>query len=156
MSMLTRAALAMLYPATLVTLGACKHDDGRAVGTAEIHSGSTNGVRVTGANVDRPEALETNVTAERLATALCRHDITCHDATFQLSTEVLSEREASCISELREPAKMNIDRWECEPAAQRAGFKDCLAAIANESCSSRLLGDGLVAACRPAEICRPR
>jgi hypothetical protein len=140
---------------TLALAAGCKRDDGRqATSTTTIRSGTPEPVRV----IDMPlDAVATpEQAAVQFAWALCKHETECADAQAHMSAETKRSTHAACIAELKSPARMNVDTWDCAPAVARAGFEQCLATLANESCGARRIDNtsGLPMACRPAEICK--
>lgn len=136
---------------------ACKHDDGMPTGTATIHSGTPEGVRVT----DVPEVIETaapelgpaavrNELGDQLARAYCSHDRACGLG----DAETLLLAEETCFNDARWGYRTSVDQWPCRPVLARVGFDSCIAAIREASCSARRGEGAQLRACQAAEICR--
>lgn len=129
----------------LLALAACKHDDGTAVGTATIHSGTPTGPKVTNLTGDERAQM-----GDALARAFCKHDQEC--SLGDPETRLL--REETCFSDSRGGTRASLEQWPCEPGDAREGFDRCLAAIREADCTARIGENAQIPACRAEAICR--
>lgn len=132
---------------TLLALGACKHDDGTAVGTATIHSGTPTGPKVTNLRGDERAEM-----GDALARAFCTHERECSVG----EPEARLSNEERCFNDSRGGTRASLEQWPCEPAAARAGFDRCLAAIREASCTARIGENAQIPSCRAEAICGAR
>jgi hypothetical protein len=117
----------------LALASACAKDDGRAQ-TTVVTSGTTPaGVRVT----NTQQALEADP-ADRLAGELCMHDAACNRMSTSGTDEARLLAEQACVTERAPAARRFLSGWNCSPAASRARFEQCLAAIRSERCETML------------------
>lgn len=65
---------------------------------------------------------------ERIASALCEHEVECG-----------RPQAAACISNTRSRVSSELSSWDCDPAARRASTEHCLSALRAESCSVDLV-----------------
>jgi hypothetical protein len=127
-----RFTLTLGYVA-LALASACAKDDGRAQ-TTVVTSGTTGaGVRVT--NVQQPQDVEPS---ERLAGELCMHDAACNRIPSSGTDEARLLATQACVTERTPAAREFLSGWNCSPAASRALFEECLAAIRSERCDAAL------------------
>jgi hypothetical protein len=128
----------------LGVVAACRHDDG-AVSTTTIRSGTLEGARL----IDTPPA--SFDPADRLTTAVCRHQRDCAARRAHVSAAELLRREEACTFEVTPAAQVSMDALDCAPSVAQAGLADCLAALDVASCDP---APGIIPACRPRRLCR--
>lgn len=124
--------------------GACAKDDGRAQTTVVTSGTATGGVRVTNVDVDP---------AERLAGELCMHDAACNRIPSSGTDEARLLAEQACVTERTSASRRFLSGWNCSPAAGRARFEECLAAIRSERCETMLTDPGRLDLCRGNIAC---
>lgn len=131
-----------LAPAVLlVTLGACKHDDGEAVSTTTVRSGSTSGPKVTDVRTDVADDM-----GSRLASAVCTHEDRCAQRRGGRSN-------GDCGSEMRSSSTLLMQNLACDASTARPGFEACLAAIRSEDCGTSGTFAADLPQCRMSQIC---
>jgi len=151
----TTLALAATAIITLALASGCKHNNGERAGTTTIRSGTPDGVRVTSAPDPASEAKARS--ANRLAAAVCERQRRCASTeSTDARAEAALPGETICVADVEPRARQNVEAWPCSPAVARAGFEECLAAVATEGgCEAvSLTEDSEIRACRPSEICR--
>lgn len=67
--------------------------------------------------------------AEAIALGVCQHENFC------------GRGDKSCADATVKQARAELSRWNCEPAAIRARFEECLAGFEAQSCDVNLLTD---------------
>jgi hypothetical protein len=128
--------------AAALLVAACAHQpEGSSV--TSVTSGSTSGVKVTSARVDRDEP------AMRLADELCSRAAACN----QIGEGARYRSEEACMADQGAQAPAQIARWTCTPTATQAGFEECLAAIRSERCETALPRVEQLIACRSVQVC---
>jgi hypothetical protein len=131
---------------SLCLVAACAHDRDRT-GTTTVTSGTPEGVRVTNVTIGDYDP------ADRLAGELCRREATCGRIDGSQSDEAKLLGEQNCVTVNAPRMRAAMQRWSCSPAANRARFEDCLAAVRSERCETRIDGPDILPACRSNAVC---
>ena len=84
-------------------------------------SEATSTASLTSASVARDD---TRPLDERIASALCEHEVECR-----------RPQAAACIQNTQARVNSELSSWDCDPAARRASTEQCLSALRAESCS---------------------
>lgn len=114
---------------SLALVGGCAKDDGRVQTTV------TTGADVRLATAQQPLEVDP---AERLAGELCMHDAACNRIPSSGTDEAKLLAAQACVTERTPVARSFLSGWNCSPAAGRARFEGCLAAIRSERCETAL------------------
>ena len=135
-----RRIIGSMVLAGLLSIGACSRE---SQGTTTVTSGSTSGVRVTGAPVGNDDA------AMRLADELCGRAAACNQIGDGGRWRTLE----ACMADeyMRTPAQ--VSRWTCRPSGVHAGFEECLVAIRSERCKTQLSRYDHLETCRREAVC---
>ena len=128
----------------LLAAPACKHDDGEAVGTATIRSGTPDGPRVTDVR-----AMTSDDLATQLTSTICSRERQCARQRGR------GEQGTSCEAEIASTSTLTVQSLACDATAARPGFEACLAAIRAEGCDTSSGFSADLPACRIAQICAP-
>lgn len=140
---MVRTSFAALALVTFATIAAgCAHRADSS-STTTVTSGSTSGVRVTGARVEHDDA------ANRLADELCGRAAACK----AIGPDARWRTEESCMADQSVKASSQISRWTCTPTQTQAGFEGCLAAIRSEKCETDMTRAEQLGACRSVAVC---
>jgi hypothetical protein len=126
--------------AVVVFSAACARE---SQGTTTVTSGTTSGVRVTGARVGNDEA------AMRLADELCGRAAACN----QIGDGGRWRTIEACMADEYTRTPAQASRWSCRPTGAHAGFEECLVAIRSERCDTNLARADRLGACNSAAIC---
>ncbi len=135
--------------AVLALVTACAHskDQSQSYSTTTITGGTPTGVRVTNVRENEPDP------GLALADEVCRREATCNRigaAGGRYPTE------EACMADLGTRFPAQIASWNCSPAAARARFEECLAAIRSERCDTDLVsGADRLPLCRATAVCPP-
>jgi hypothetical protein len=133
----------------LAVVAACARSRGpsAATSTTTITGGTPMGVRVTNVEESQPDP------GLALADELCRREAACNHigaAGGRYRTE------EACAADLGARLPAQIASWNCSPAAERARFEECLAAIRSERCDTDLVsGTDRLPLCRATAVCPP-
>lgn len=132
--------------AILAVVAACAHSrDQSSYSTTTITSGTPQGVRVTNVRENEPDP------SLALADEVCRREATCNrigTAGARYTTE------EACMADLGVRLPAQVASWNCEPAAARARFEECLASIRSERCETNLVARiDRLPLCRPNAVC---
>lgn len=131
-----------LAPAlVLVTLAACKHDDGESVSTTTVRSGSPSGPKVTDVRTDASDDM-----ASRLASAVCTREKQC-------AQQRGGRTDGDCATEMQSTSTLLVQNLSCDASAARPGFEACLAAIRSEDCGTSGGFSADLPQCRMSQIC---
>jgi hypothetical protein len=143
--MTTRLA-SLAAPALLAVVAACAHERD-AFQTTTITSGTApEGVRVTNVPNERDPA-------DRLAGELCQREATCGRIEANRTDEARLLGTQNCVTQSTPRARQVLGSWSCSPAANRAGFEECLAAVRSETCETSLRRVDVLPACRGEAVC---
>lgn len=127
----------------LVLFGTACARQGETSGTTTVTSGSTSGVRVTGA---RPAQDEIGL---RIADEMCAREAACN----HIGPDARYRTEEACMADQGARAPLQTTRWTCTPTPTAAGFEQCLASIRSERCETTLNRIDYLVACRAAAVC---
>jgi hypothetical protein len=112
-------------------------------GTTTVTSGSTSGVRVTGARVGNDDA------AMRLADELCNRASACNRIGDGAPWRTLE----ACMADEYTRTPAQVGRWTCTPFGAHVGFEECLVAVRSERCDTDLRRADALPECRNARVC---
>ena len=132
------APLALVH---LLASGCARTSEGS--GTTTVTSGSTSGVRVTGARVELDQA------SMRLSDEMCARELACS----HIGDGARYRTEEACMADQAARASVQIGRWSCTPRATQASFQECLAAIRGERCETTLTRADELVVCRSMAVC---
>lgn len=143
--MRSTSILALTLVSTAVITAGCAHSrpGGDSSSTTTVTSGSTSGVRVTGARVEQDDA------ANRLADQLCSRAAACN----AIGPDARWRTEEACMADQSVRASGQLSQWTCTPSQTQAGFEGCLAAIRSEKCETDLVRAERLVACRSVAVC---
>lgn len=88
-------------------------------------SEATSTATLTSASVARDDARPLD---ERLASAVCEHEVECG-----------RPQAGTCIENTQSRVNSELSSWDCDPAARRASTEQCLSALRAESCNVDLV-----------------
>lgn len=88
-------------------------------------SEATSTAALTSASVRADDARPLD---ERLASALCEHEVECGRPQAR-----------ACIENTRKRVSSELASWDCDPATRRASTEQCLSALRAESCNVDLV-----------------
>lgn len=126
----------------VVVLGtACARQAG--TGTTTVTSGTTSGVRVTGARTDADQA------SLRLADEICNRQVACS----QVGDGARYHTVEACMADQSTRTPAQLTHWSCTPSATQGTFEICLSAIRSEHCETKLSSIDELVACRSNAVC---
>ena len=132
--------------AVTLALTGCAHDYDRPQ-TTTTTGATPEGVRVTNVRTDDYDP------AAALAGELCRREAACGRLGEGASDEAKLLGEQNCVTERRGRIREVMRGWSCSPAAERARFEECLAAVRSERCETNLARPDTLPLCRANTVC---
>lgn len=141
----------MKYSTTLalaLLASGCARQLDPTAATTTLTSATTGERATSAATTDEERA------AFRLADAICERAVTC--ARIGAHRDALYRSEEACMQEQNVRASAFVRRWSCVPPLASPGLRECLAAIRDESCETRIERADQVRECSDLSVCKPR
>lgn len=127
----------VLFFGAAAVLAACAHDDGQASTT-----------RLTSAAPTVDPTYDINP-EQRLAGEICRREAECNVTQKRSGWSDM----VTCVRGTLPRVQAELAGWKCDPAATRARYKDCLATVHAEPCSTIQDVEMRVNVCRENAAC---